>query len=62
MKHSEEMFVQRNRLLKAYIAQGMPASTMLELIEPMESMTEEEKEVFAKELRLRLESGSFTLN
>ncbi len=56
MKHNEKMFVERNALLKAYIASGISASMMLKLTEPMVNMTEEEKEAFAKSLRLKLEA------
>ena len=60
-KRSEEMFTQRNSLLKAYIASGIPTAIMLELVEPMKYMAEEEKEVFARNLRLQLENGEIDL-
>ena len=57
MARNLEMYKERHELLKVFIRMEMPPSESLKLTEPMESMTEEEKEVFAKELRLRLESG-----
>ena len=57
MKRNLEMYTERNKLLKEYINQGVPASAMLKLVEPMDTMSEEEKEAFAKDLRLRLENG-----
>jgi hypothetical protein len=58
MDRSEEMYVERNKLLKTITRMDMPASTTLELIEPMKTMSEEEKEVFAKDLREKLERGT----
>lgn len=55
MKHIEEMYEERHKLLKTYIASGIQSSVFLKLIEPMKYMSEEEKEEFAKALRLKLE-------
>ena len=52
-----EAFEQRHNLLKVCAEEGIPASAMLKLVEPMDTMSEEEKEAFAKDLRLRLENG-----
>ena len=60
MKHNMEMYKERHNLLKACIGMGISASTGLKLIEPMKDMTEEEKEVFAKSLRMKLEKGEVT--
>lgn len=55
MKHDMEMYTQRHELLKEFIGLGMRASAMLELTEPMENMSEAEKEAFAKDLRMQLQ-------
>ena len=59
-KPNEAMFEERNKLLKVYMALGMDNSTLLELIEPMKNMSEEEKEAFAKDLRIKLEKENLS--
>ena len=61
MKHNLEMYTERHKLLKEFTGRGMRASTALKLTEPMETMSEEEKEAFAKSLRLKLEQGEITI-
>ena len=56
MKRNLEMYKERHELLKTFIDLEMPPSISLKLIEPMETMPEAEKEVFAKDLRIRLEN------
>lgn len=53
MKHDPHMH--RNALLRKYMKIDMPASELLKLIAPMDGMTEEEKETFAKGLLVKLE-------
>lgn len=55
MKHDFEMYVNRHALLKKFTAMKMPAAESLKLIAPMDNMTEEEKEDFAKALLAELE-------
>ena len=57
MKHNLEMYTERHKLLGTFIGMDMPPSMSLELMAPMDSMSEEEKEAFAKSLRLKLEQG-----
>ena len=54
MAHDIALYKERHELLKTFIGLGMRASMMLKLTEPMENMSETEKEAFAKELRLKL--------
>ena len=54
MAHDIALYKERHELLKTFIGSGMRAFMMLELTEPMENMSETEKEAFAKELRLKL--------
>ena len=61
MERSVEMYKERHELLGVFIGMGMPPSMSLKLTEPMETMSEEEKEAFARDLRLRLERGEIDL-
>ena len=54
-----EMYSERHKLLKAFTGLGMRPSMSLKLIEPMKTMGEEEKEAFAKSLRMKLEAGEY---
>ena len=62
MKHDMEMYTQRHNLLRSFIARDIRAAIALKLIEPMKTMSEAEKEDFAKDLRLRLERGEIDLS
>ena len=55
MQQNEEMFKERNSLLKTFMDLDMPVSTMVTYTAKMRNMSEIEKEAFAKELRLKLQ-------
>ena len=55
MERNMEMYEQRHELLKEFIGRGMRAYMMLKLTEPMQNMSETEKEAFAKDLRMQLQ-------
>ena len=57
VERNPEMYRERQKLLRTINSLDVRASVTLELIEPMKTMSEEEKEAFAKSLRLRLERG-----
>ena len=62
MKRDMEMYTHRHNLLRSFIARDIRAAIALKLIEPMKTMSEAEKEDFAKDLRLRLERGEIDLS
>ena len=62
MKHDPKAYTHRHALLKKISAIHMPASEGLKLIAPMDGMTEEEKEDFAKALLAELEEKYLCIN
>lgn len=57
MQKNEEMFKERNSLLTTFMELNMPVSTMVTYTAKMRSMSETEKEAYAKALRLKLQSS-----
>ena len=57
MQKNEQMFKERNSLLTTFMELNMPFSTMVTYTEKMRSMSETEKEAYAKALRLKLQSS-----
>ena len=57
MQQSEERFRERNSLLTTFMELNMPVCTMVTYTEEMRSMSETEKEAYAKKLRLKLQSS-----
>lgn len=57
MQKNEQMFKERNSLLTTFMELNMPVSTMVTYTEKMRSMSETEKEAYAKALRLKLQSS-----
>ena len=57
MQQSEERFRERNRLSTTFMELNMPVCTMVNYTAKMRSMSETEKEAYAKALRLKLQSS-----
>ena len=55
MQQNEEMFKERNSLLKTFMDLDMPVSTMVTYTAKMRNVSETEKEAFAKDLRMQLQ-------
>lgn len=62
MERGEEMYKERQQLLRAFTRLDVPQSTALKLIEPMKTMGEEEKEAFAAQLIAKIEAGEIDLD
>ena len=61
MSRNIAMYKERHELLKTFTGLGMPPSKSLELIQPMETMTDVGKEAFAKALRMKLENDEISV-
>ena len=53
---------QRCALMNLLSEKGVPFSSWLKLFEPMENMTDEEKEAFAKDMIAKIRAGEVNLN
>ena len=60
-EYNEGLFAERQKLLRTITSLNIKVSTALELLEPIKTMSEEEREEFAKSVRIKLEQGELNL-